>query len=267
MCADPVTGLLDRLDGLLLPALVCALAGVGLPVHADPVDGAGTGWSVDVGGGFRTHPVHLGSSRYTVDGQPLLNVQIGRDFSASLDDGVKWTAIRAGPFALGPVAEYRQSYGDRASRGAVSRTDALEFGGFTTLDLGVGVLEARLRKAVTGYGGWSGDLAFDTGMKLTPTVAIGGEIRSAWANSAFSHDYFSFGKPASGDRDALAFEENDYYSAGFEFDADKTLTPRIHIALSASFDRMFGPMWHSDLLQTRNVAVVGLGLYYRFGSP
>lgn len=267
MRADPATGLLDRLDRLLLPVLICALAGMALPVHADPVDGAGTGWSVDVGGGLRTHPVHLGASDYTVDVQPLLNVQIGRNFSASLDDGVKWTAIRAGPFAFGPVAEYRQSYGDRASRGAVSRTDALEFGGFTTVDLGVGVLEARLRKAVTGYRGWSGDLAFDTGMKLTPTVAIGAEIRGAWADSAFSHDYFSFGTPTSGDGDALTFQENDYYSAGFELDADKTLTRHIHLALSASFDRMFGPMWHSDLLQTRNVAVVGLGLYYRFGSP
>lgn len=265
MRADTVIGVLRRFE--LLPILVCVVASTLHPVHAEPIDSADNGWSVDIGGGLRMHPVHLGSSRYTVDGQPLLNVEIGRDFSASLDDGIKWTALRIGPLGFGPVAEYRQSYGGRASRGAVSRTDALEFGGFTTLDLGVGVLEARLRKAVTGYRGWSGDLAFDTGMKLSSTMAIGGEIRGAWADSAFSHDYFSFGKPWFGDGDALAFEQNDFYSAGVELDADEALTPHIHLALSASFDRMFGPMWHSDLLQTRNVAVVGLGLYYRFGSP
>jgi len=138
-----------------LTALGLLAAALPMAAHADP----GADWTLDVGLAARVRPVHLGSERFTSDALPILEASYGDRLTFSLDDGAKATLWRAGPWTAGPVVEYRQSYNDRLPEGAFRMPDAVEVGGFASRRTPVGVAELRMRKAVSGYQGWSGDLA------------------------------------------------------------------------------------------------------------
>jgi outer membrane scaffolding protein for murein synthesis (MipA/OmpV family) len=163
--------------------------------------------------------------------------------------------------------EYRQSYNDHLPKGAFAMEDAVEVGGFVKGRTAVGEIDLRLRKAVTGYGGWSGDLAFDTGGQVSPRWKIGAEARLSWADSAFSREYFGLRRRAFQPVGFPRFGENDFYSAGLELDAARTVNRRTAIVFTLSGDRILGEEWRSRLLADRNIITAGVGVTYRFGRP
>jgi outer membrane scaffolding protein for murein synthesis (MipA/OmpV family) len=222
-------------------------------------------WTVDVGAITRERPAHLGSPRYTSDLLPILSIDYGDRLSISLDDGAKATVWRDGAWSAGPVLEYRQSYNDRLPRRAFAMDDAVEAGGFAARRTPIGDVELRLRKAVTGYGGWSGDLTFDTGGQIAPKWKIGLETRLSWADSEFSREYFGLRRRTGSTAMLPRIGENDFYSAGLELDAARAIGRRTSIVATLSDDYILGEEWRSVLLRNRNVVTAGLGLVYRFG--
>jgi outer membrane scaffolding protein for murein synthesis (MipA/OmpV family) len=167
---------------------------------------------------------------------------------------------------FGPIAEYRQSFNDDLPRGAFRMQDAFELGGFAQVKTRFGVAEARLRRAVNGYQGWSGDLAFNSGAPVTPTLELGGQLRLGWADSNFSQEYFGL-KPHAARRFGLPqFLDEDYIAAGGELDAAQTLSPHIRLVMALSADRMLGELPVSPLVQTRNIYVASFGLTYHWAQ-
>lgn len=223
-------------------------------------------WSVEVGAAARARPSHLGASDTRVDAVPIFEAAYGDRLSVSFDDGAKWRAWRAGPVSAGPIAEYRQSFNDKLPAGAFRMQDAVEIGGFTEWRTPLGIAEARLRRAVNGYQGWSGDLSFSTGAPLTPSFALGGQARVAWADSNFSQEYFGL-KPHAASRFRLPrFLDEDFVSVGGELDAAQRLTARSRLVLALTADRMVGELTPSPLLKTRNIFTASLGVTYRWSS-
>ncbi len=94
-----------------------------------------TGLNVDIGGGVRLRPTHLGSSVYTTDFVPLVDGQYGKNLHFSVDDGIQYTLIDRGPFKIGPDLEYRQPYNDRLATRSNRTSDAVEAGIFGKVNL------------------------------------------------------------------------------------------------------------------------------------
>lgn len=244
---------------LITAAAIFGLAGAARAEETSP------NWTVDLGMISRTRPVHLGSPRYTTDLLPIVSASYGDRVEFSLDDGLTASLWRSGGWSAGPVIEYRQSYNDRVPRRAFAMDDAVEVGGFVKRRTPIGDVGLRVRKAVTGYGGWSGDLAFDTGAEISPHWKVGGQARLSWADSSFSREYFGLRRNTDRPMQLPRFSENDFYSAGFELDAARAIGPRTSIVATFSEDRILGEEWRSPLLHSRNVMTFGLGVTYRLG--
>lgn len=248
---------------LLLASALGIAASAALPASAEPAEQSA--WTVDIGIINRIRPDHLGADRYTRDVLPLLEVSNGDRLSFSFDDGLKVTAWANSAWSAGPVIEYRQSYNDRLPAGAFAMKDAVEVGGFLKRRTRVGEIDLRVRKALDGYGGWSGDLAFDTGGQISPRWKVGLETRLSWADSDFSREYFGLRHDVAHAVSLPRFGENDFYSAGLELDAARALGPRLSLVATVSADRIIGEAWKSPLLSSRNVITGGVGLIYHFG--
>lgn len=220
-------------------------------------------WVVDVGLALRGRPTHIGSDQYTTDLLPILDASWGKRIQISLDDGARWTAIRAGPLSLGPVAEYRQSYNNQLPPRSRRLSDAVELGGFAQLNLIYAVLEGRLRKAVTGYEGLSGDISLGTRIPLGTSLSLGAEARSSWADRRYGGLLFApfsspqpLAIPPTGNRD--------YVTAGVQTGLAWQFKQNWTAALGASEDRIFSPTSARSVRSRRDIATVGLSLTRQF---
>jgi outer membrane scaffolding protein for murein synthesis (MipA/OmpV family) len=223
-------------------------------------------WTVEAGAAARVRPAHIGSSQYVIDGVPFFEASLGEDVTVSFDDGVKWRALKLGSVSLGPVAEYRQSFNDQLPRGAFRMSDAVEVGGFGEWRTPIGVAEARLRRALNGYDGWSGDLSFSTGAPVTPKLSLGGQARLSWADANFTQEYFGL-KPHAANRFGLPhFLDDDFVTVGGEFDAARQLTAHSRMVMALSADRIVGELRPSPLFATRDIFTASLGLTYRWAA-
>jgi outer membrane scaffolding protein for murein synthesis (MipA/OmpV family) len=240
---------------------LAASASAACAAHAAPID-----WTVETGAATRIRPAHIGSSNYVVDAVPIFEATLGDDVSISLDDGAKWRAYKIGSLSLGPIVEYRQSFSDDLPRGAFQMSDAVEVGGFSEWRTPIGIAEARLRHAVNGYDGWSGDLSFNTGGPVTPKLLIGGNVNLSWADSNFTQEYFGL-KPHATTRFGFPhFQDEDFLTVGAEFDAARELTRHTRVVLELTADHIISDLATSPLFSTRDIFTASLGLTYRW-SP
>ncbi|MDV6330708.1 MipA/OmpV family protein [Asticcacaulis sp. 201] len=226
-----------------------------------------SGISGDLGVILRRRPQHIGDSRATDELYPVIELKVGDRLQASLDDGIKWTAIKRGKWSLGPVLEYRQSFSDKLPRGAHKMPDAFEAGGFAVYNSDVGDIEMRLRRAINSYQGWSGDVAYDGGIKLSQKTALGIEVRGSWADSNFSEQFFGLRGRHSHDFDLPRVLKNNYFSAGTELTLGHKLDDGTSVFAQASADRIYGEEWRSPILKSRNIFIFSLGMTRHFGAP
>lgn len=246
--------------GLAALTLAFGIAAAG-GAHAEAPD-----WTVEAGAGARVRPVHLGSGRYTVDAVPIFEATLGDDFSLSLDDGAKWRAIKLGAITLGPIAEYRQSFSDELPPGAFRMSDTVEVGGFGEWRTPIGIAEARLRHAVNGYDGWSGDLSFVTGGTVAPKLMMAAQARMSWADSNFTQEYFGLQPHAASHFGLPRFHEGDFLTAGAEIDAAREITPRTRLVLELTADHIVSELQPSPLFSTRDIFTATVGLTYRWSA-
>jgi outer membrane scaffolding protein for murein synthesis (MipA/OmpV family) len=254
------------LERVLRTHRAAALAAAGLAASAGAVRAEPASWVVETGAAARVRPAHLGSSQYLVDAVPIFEAAYGDEVSVSFDDGAKWRALKLGPVRAGPIVEYRQAFNDRLPPGAFRMDDAVELGGFSELRTAAGIAEARLRRALNGYQGWSGDLSFSTGAAVTSDLSLGGQARLAWADSNFTQEYFGL-RPHEASKFRLPrFLDEDFVTAGAEFDAARQLTPHVRTVLELSADRIVGELRPSPLFASRDIFTASLGLTYRWSA-
>ncbi|MFN3808841.1 MipA/OmpV family protein [Asticcacaulis sp.] len=212
--------------------------------------------SGDVGVIWRRRPAHIGAVEAVSDLYPIVELRVGDRWQVSLDEGVRWTAAERGRWRVGPVLEYRQAYRDKLPRGARPLPDAVEFGGFSQWQTGFGDVELRLRRALNSYQGWSGDLSYDAGARLSSRTAIGVELRGAWADSRFSGPFL--GLPPT--------RRASYFTLGSEVTLGHRLDERTTAFVQGSADRLYGDDWRRPALRSRHVFTLSLGFTRHFGA-
>ena len=255
---------------LAYSAAVFALIASGLASQARAqVAFPDTGFTVDLGGGVRLRPQHLGSDEYKLDVIPLIQGQYGKDLHFSLDDGVQYDLVKAGPFKFGPDLEYRQSYDNDLAPRSNRTSGAIEVGAFGKVNLVYAELEARFRKAVNGYDGYSGDISLDTLVPLKPKLSLGAEARLGWADRKFALNQFGLHGPAAAPgMPPMPLPSNssigDYYSAGAQLALIYQRTARTKFILSVSDDVILRPSRPQSGADTRNAATVLFAVARRF---
>jgi outer membrane scaffolding protein for murein synthesis (MipA/OmpV family) len=252
------------LMGAALAATASAAARADAP--AAPVTVAPQ-WTVEVGGAVRERPSHLGAKVYTADVLPVIDVSYGENFHASLDDGVKYTLGRWDRLSFGPVLEYRTAYNQRLPERTPKTADSWEVGGFSVVDLTYGQLEGRVRRAISGYNGWSADLSLGTLIPMDRVYAggskdlqIGAELRTGWADRKFTRATFLHRAPTS------VSTVRDYWTAGGQFGAIYHLKSGFGVAAGLAEDVILSPNRLATHLKTRNVGTALVALTYRFHS-
>ena len=223
-----------------------------------------TGLNVDLGGAVRLRPKHLGSDEYQVDLVPIIQGQYGDKLHFSLDDGIQYDAVVAGPFKFGPDLEYRQPYDNDLAPRSNRTSNAFEVGAFAKVNLVYAELEGRFRKAVDGYDGYSGDISLDTLVPVRPKLSLGLEARLGWADRKFALNQFGVRGPVLLPGVQTNASIGDYYSAGAQAALIYQRTPRTKFILSVSDDVILRPSRPQSGADTRNAAVVLLAVARRF---
>lgn len=221
--------------------------------------------TVDLGAVVRARPAHVGSKAAVLDLYPVIEIGVGDRLQISADDGITYEAWKGRTLSFGPVIEYRETFRDRLPKGAPFLPDAIEAGGFAFWKTPGGDVQARLRRALTNYQGWSGNVAFDTGGYVTPRFGIGVEVRAQWVEANYARHFFDVHPQHEAIFSWPRFGPGDYDTGGAQVTGGYRLTPRLTVFTQASLDRIIGDQWRPPVLNTRNLAMLTTGLTWRFG--
>lgn len=228
------------------------------PSFTDKING-------DVGFIIRNRPSHIGSKKSSMDYLPFVDLNYGKA-EFSIEDGIKYRLKKYKSLELGPIIEYRQSYKDKLPKGAHRMPDAYELGGYALYKTPVGELEARLRRALNSYNGWSGGLYFDTEANINDSSKVALELRSEWADKNFSDSFFGL-KPKDADEFNLPrFLSDNYYSSGIAATYIYKVNKKVNLLGQVSFDRIYGENWRDPVIKTRNNEAVTIGITYHIGK-
>jgi outer membrane scaffolding protein for murein synthesis (MipA/OmpV family) len=221
---------------------------------------------VQLGAATVYEPSRIASDHYQFFAVPVVELNYEDRFFFSIDDGARYVAYSDGTFKLGPVIELRPFGTDLLlpGHGGSLLSGSLEAGAFGTADVGIGIIEARMRKSLNEYQGWSGDLAFDTGAHVNDWIDVGFEARLAWAGKSFSQEFFSVSPAQSIESGLPTFTSGDYWSSGVEASVGLKLTDRVMWGFKASADRLLGDAADSPRSRSDWDYGVGTSLTYRF---
>ena len=222
-----------------------------------PVDGL----ALDIGAGASMHPKQVGLSTAVGDPVPVLEVQWGPDFHASLADGISFTPVYFGPVAVGGVLELKQTYSNAKLTRGLRNADTSEIGGVIRYFSPVGDVEFRYRGGLNGDETRSADLSYDVGFQTSSRLTVGLELRSSWSSQAFTIPQ----RRSRTNRFGLPLEaSNDSYSVGAQALFDYKLSDNWRVIAVASKDEIVQAGHHVLSLQTRSVPILSLVVTRRF---
>ena len=239
------------------------------------LDGLAPGWthdwpppaevSADIGAVLRARPAHIGSGAPYVDAYPVVEISVGDRLQISADDGITYEALKGRTLSAGPVLEYRESFRDRLPKTTSFLPDAIEAGGFVFWKTPLGDVQTRLRRALTNYQGWSGNVAFDTGGFVTPRLGVALELRAAWVEANYARHYFDVHPQHAPIFSLPRFGAGAYDTRGAQVTAGYRLNTRLTAFVQAGTDRISGDQWRPPVLKTRDIAMVTVGMTWHFG--
>ena len=222
-----------------------------------PVDGL----VLDIGAGVSMHPKQVGQNATVSDAVPVLEVQWGTDFHASLSDGISFTPVYFGPVAVGAVLELKQTYSNPKLARGLHNADTSEIGGLIRYFSPVGDFEFRYRKGLDGDDTRSADLSYDVAFQTTSRLTLGLELRSSWSSQAFTVPQ----RRSRTNRYGLPLEKtSDSYSVGAQALVDYKLSDNWRLIAIASKDEIVDAGHQVLSLKTRSVPVVSVVLTRRF---
>ena len=221
-----------------------------------PVDGL----VLDVGVGAAAHPKQVGLKTLVVDPVPVLEVQWGTDFHASLADGVTFTPVYFGPVAIGGVVELKQTYANARLARGLRNADNAEAGGLVRYFSPIGDFEARYRVGLDGDTTHSADFTYDVGFTPTKRLTTLFELRAGWSNQAFAipqrrSRLNRYGRPLE--------KASDSYSVGAQAVLDYEISRNWRLIAIASKDEIVDAGKQVLSFQTRSVPVYSIVLTRR----
>ena len=222
-----------------------------------PVDGL----VLDIGAGASMHPKQVGQKTTVGDPVPVLEVQWGPDFHASLADGITFTPVYFGPVAVGGVLELKQTYSNPKLARGLGSADTSEVGGLIRYFSPVGDFEFRYRKGLDGDNARSADLSYDVAFQTTSRLTVGLELRSSWSSQAFTIPQ----RRSRTNRFGLPLEAtSDSYSVGAQALFDYKLSDNWRVIAVASKDEIVQAGHQVLSLKTRSVPILSLVVTRRF---
>jgi len=243
-----------------------------------------TGWTIAVGGGVLLSPNYLGGDDYSLSVVPYIRVTSGDRFTASVQEGLKYVAVKGDNFRAGPRVSLefgRQEDGGSTFKVAGNRTNdllglgdidpSLSLGGFAELDVGKLTASANLEQAVTGHKGLTGGIAVNYKSiirhKGSPIIySLGPKLN--FGDDSYQNAYFSINVPQS-----IASGLTEYNASGgvVSYGAAMTvilpITEKVATTVIGSYTRLVGDAARSPLVQergSRNQGFVGLVATYSF---
>ena len=226
-----------------------------------PAELPADGLVLAIGAGASMHPKQVGVSTSVGDPVPVLEVQWGPDFHASLADGITFTPVYFGPVAIGGVLELKQNYSNAKLTRGLRNADRSEIGGVIRYFSPVGDVEFRYRTGLDGDDTRSADLSYDVAFQTTSRLTVGLELRSSWSSQAFTIPQ----RRSRTNRFGLPLEAtNDSYSVGAQALFDYKLSDNWRVIAVASKDEIVQAGHQVLSFQTRSVPVLSLVVTRRF---
>jgi len=222
-----------------------------------PVDGL----VLDIGAGASMHPKQVGVSTAVGGPVPVLEVQWGPDFHASLADGLTFTPVYFGPVAVGAVWQPKQTYANPKLTHGLRNADRSEAGGVIHYFSPIGDFDLQYRKGLNGDATSSADLSYDVAVEPAPRTTLALEVRGSWSNDAFSIPQ----KRSRLNRYGLPLEQQtDSYSVGAQVAWVYRLSDHWRLIAIGSKDEIVDAGKSVVQLKTRSVPVLSLVVTRRF---
>jgi outer membrane scaffolding protein for murein synthesis (MipA/OmpV family) len=220
-------------------------------------------WTADIGMVGSEMPDRPGSRQSSLFLLPIVSLTYGDRLSASIDDGLRWSGIMGKGFQIGPVAEYRMRDRVRQAEVFPGMGDAVELGLFAQVDTPIAVIESRVRRAVTGYGGFSADLSINSGGEIRPGTMLGIEARAGWADYRFVASRFGSSARVRPTRELFVGPQ--YLTAGIQLSGSQHIAGRMSLIAAVSEDRLIGSL-QSPLIRNRWARQTSIGVRWHFGD-
>lgn len=258
--------------------------GVAGPAGAGGPPARPEGWSVTVGVAPILSPAWQGSDEMSLSVFPDIRLDNGDGLTASVPEGIVWSALDADGWRAGPVVRYRFGRdeddggspflitgGSDALLGLGDIDGSIEAGGFVEKRFGArGEWEVGAR-VLRGFGGHEGvvaDLSLDRRFRSGRTMAAFGP-RLTLASKGYMQPYFGIDAVQSANRGLAEYDAGGgvlSWGAGgsvvHPFDRNTAVT------LFTSLERLGKEATDSPLVRERGQRTqftLGLGFGYRFG--
>lgn len=242
------------------------------------------GWTLALGGGALLSPNYLGDDAYSLSVVPYIRVTKGDRFTASVQEGLKYVAVKRDNFRAGPRVSIefgRQEDGGSTFRVAGNRTNdllglgdidpSLSLGGFAELDIGKLTASANFEQAVTGHKGLTGGIAVnykDIIRRKGPPIIYSLGPKLNFGDDKYQSAYFGINAPQSIASGLTEFEASGgIISYGASMTVIFPITDNVATTFIGSYTRLSGDAARSPLVKDRgskNQGFVGLVTTYSF---
>jgi outer membrane protein len=138
------------------------------------------GWEVSVGGGGFVSPQYLGDDDYVISAVPYIRITKGERFTATIEDGARYTVVNSNGFQAGPLAKINFGRDEDGSGNFLIDGDdtqdllglgdidtTVEIGGFVEYDFDKFALSAEGVKGLGGHDGVIGRIGLRYKNRLT----------------------------------------------------------------------------------------------------
>lgn len=242
-------------------------------------------FEISIGAGALFAPSYLGDDAFQLSALPAIRV-VSRDIAvASVEDGLRINAIRAGGWRAGPLAQYgfgRDEDGEGVFKVAGDDTDDLlglgdidgapELGGFVSYDIGRFNAQGAVRQAIGGHRGLIGEVSVRYQERLDrfgPPVFVSVGPEARFVSEDYMQSYFGVDAGQSARSGLSAYDaDGGLLSVGLAASATVPLSRRVALTATARYDRLGDEAAESSLVEERgspDQASAGLFLSYRFG--
>ena len=236
-------------------------------------------WNIRLGGSVFAKPKYEGSNTYEVGGFPIVVPEFNASASGGFGnrvkfrglDDIRFRALSAGGFEIGPVAGYRSGRDQDDGRllGGLGDIDGgLVLGGYVGYRLGYVLLDAAASTAVTGdNSGFQFRFGAESTYHIYDRIEFTGRVGATYASDDYMDTYFGVTAPQA--KASMAGLSAFDASSGFkdihvELGTKIELTTSLNLLLGARYARLIGDAADSPVIETADQFSGSIGLSYKF---
>lgn len=260
----------------LCVALLCAAPTLAqtAPKPAAPQPPASP-WSFTLGGGVAVAPRYEGSDNLAVAPLPLVEIGWKDRVFLSSSRGLGGYLVSTDAFKLGAAVGYDAGRDEKDGKRKSGKPNLLrglgDIDASAVLSLSAEYEYSFLTAGLTasryigGSDGFTMTASLGASLPVTDRFALGLEVQSTWADSAYMGDYFGISASQSRRSGRAKFNaEAGIKDIGVTLSASYKINDSMNLMLSGGLSRLIGDAGKSPLVAEKNQPSAMLGLSYRF---